>query len=123
MATDGGLLIVQLPRDGAVDRQLAASPPPSIASGRVVVEHVAAQGGRLPPPEAGEVVLSVLSPEALTREQHQVRAAVRRAGPDGEPLVILVEAAAELREDEIAVVLEAAARTHHPVIVRLMADG
>ena len=62
-------IIVQLPRDGAVDRQLRTDPPPSLASGQVVLDHVlAGPDGRLEPPEAGEIVMSVLSPEAL-REQ------------------------------------------------------
>ena len=62
-------LIVQLPLDGAVDRHLCADPPPSVTSGRVALDHVAGDvQGRLGPPQAGEVVMSVLSPEALIRE-------------------------------------------------------
>jgi len=37
--------------------------------------------------------------------------------------VIIVEAAEELREEEIAVVMDAAARAHRRVIVRVMADA
>jgi len=40
-----------------------------------------------------------------------------------QPLVIIVQAAAELREDELAAVLDAAARTDRPVIMRVIADG
>jgi hypothetical protein len=117
-------LIVQLPRDGAVDRHLRADLPPSIASGRVVLDHVAGQdAGRLGPPGAGQVVMSVLSPEALIRERQQVQDVIRRAAAGGEPLVITVQAAEELREDELAVVLEAAARAQRRVILRVMADA
>jgi hypothetical protein len=117
-------LIVQLPRDGAVDRHFRADPPPSVTSGRVALEHVAGDvEGRLGPPEAGEVVMSVLSPEALKREGQQVQDVVRRAADTDEPLVIIVQAAEELREDELAAVLAATAHTHRPVILRVMGDA
>ena len=64
--TEAGL-IVQVPRGGAVDRNWREDEPPGIASGQVIVERLAPEaGGRLEPPEAGEIVMSVLSPEALT---------------------------------------------------------
>ncbi len=117
-------VIVQVPRGGAVDSNLRANPPPSIVDGYAVVEHIAAEAtGGLGPPEASEVVMSVLSPEALTRERQQVRETIRRAPAGDKPLVIIVEAAEELREDELAVVLDAAARAHRRVIVRVMADA
>jgi hypothetical protein len=115
-------LIVQLPRDSAVDRYLRAEPPPSVTSGRVVIEHLPdPEGGRLAQPPAGEVVLSVLSPEAL-REQEQVREVLRGAGAGDEPLVIIIEAADELREDELSSVLGATAQARRPVILRVMED-
>ncbi len=123
MTSDSGI-IVQLPRGGAVDHQLRADPPPSVAGGKVVLDHIARDpSGRLGPPDAGEVVMSVLSPEALAREPYQVSNAIRRAAATDEPLVIIVQAAAELREDELAVVLDAAAHTHRHVIVRIMGDA
>jgi hypothetical protein len=116
-------IIVQLPRGGAADRQLRADPPPSIASGRAVLDHVlAGADGRLEPPEAGEIVLSVLSPEAL-REPSEVRDVIRQAPAEHEPLVIIVQAAEELREEELAVVVDAAERAHRQVIIRVMADA
>jgi hypothetical protein len=119
--TSDAVVIVQLPRGSSVDRYLRAYPPLGVASGRVAVEHLAAEAdGRLGPPEAGEVVMSVLSPEALTRDQQEVRDVIRRAPDDAEPLVIIVEAAEELREDELAVVLDAAARGGRSVILRVM---
>ncbi len=122
--TSDAVVIVQVPRDGAVDRYLGASPPPGVASGRVVVDRLPpGADGRLGPPEAGEVVMSVLSPEALTRDQEEVRDVIRQAPPGDAPLVIIVEAAEELREDELGVVLDATARARRGVILRVMADA
>ena len=116
-------VIVQLPRDSAIDHELRAYPLPSVASGQVVLDHVPpGPDGRLEPLEAGEIVMSVLSPEAL-REQSEVRDVIRQAPAAHEPLVIIVEAAEELREDELAVVVDAAERAHRRVIIRLMADA
>lgn len=123
MTSEAGL-IVQLPRDGSVDRHFRADPPPSVASGRVVLDHITAEAdGHLGPLEVGQVVMSVLSPEALTRNRQQVRDVVHRAAASDKPLVIIVQAADELREDELAVVLAAAAHTHRRVILRVMADA
>jgi hypothetical protein len=66
------------------------------------------------------VVLSVLSPEALSREADQVRQVIKHAAADGEPLVVVVQAAEELREDELAAVLDAAARTRRVVLLRVL---
>jgi hypothetical protein len=101
-------VIVQVPAGSAVDRQLRDDPPPSVTSGRAVTEPVPADAeGRIVPPEGGNVVLSFLSPEALRREPEQVRREVLDAGSD-EPPVVVVEVAEELREDELAVVVQAA---------------
>jgi hypothetical protein len=123
MTSEPGL-ILQLARDSAVDRALRADPPPSVTSGRVLLEHVPREAdGRLGPPAAGEIVMSVLSPEALTREPEQVRDVISNAPDHHQPLVIIVQAAEELREDELAVVLDAAAGTDRPVIMRVIADA
>ena len=122
--TSDAVVIVQVPRGGAVDRYLRTYPPPSVASGRVVVDRVAAEpDGRLGPPEAGEVVMSVLSPEALRSDQREVRDVVLRAAPGSGPLVIVIEAAEELREDELAAVLDAAARAGRAVVLRVLAGA
>ena len=114
-------LIIQLPRDSAVDRYLLQDPPPSVASGRAVIERLpAGADGRILPPAAGEVVLSVLSPEALAREAEQVRQVIKGAPADGEPLVVLVQAAEYLRDDELAAVMEAASHTRRPVLLRVL---
>jgi len=122
--TSDAVVIVQVPRGGAVDRYLRTYPPPSVASGRAVVDRVAAEpDGRLGPPEAGEVVMSVLSPEALRSDQREVRDVVLRAAPGSGPLVIVIEAAEELREDELAAVLDAAARADRAVVLRVLAGA
>jgi hypothetical protein len=116
-------LIVQLRHDGEVDRNFRADPPPSVSSGQVVLEHVEPEAdGSLGPPEGGEVVLSVLSPEALTREREQVRDVIADAAVTDQPLVILVQSAEELREDELVAVLDAAQSANRLVILRVMTD-
>ena len=67
--------------------------------------------------------MSVLSPEALSREPDEVRDVIGHAPDDREPLVIIVQAAEELREEELGVVLDAAARANRRGIVRIMADA
>jgi hypothetical protein len=122
--TDEADLIVQLAPGSLVDQNFRAQAPPSLVTGRIVLDHVEPEeSGRLGPPEAGEVIMSVLSPETLRREPEQVRDVIRNAPEQSEPLVILVEAAEELREDELTVVADAAASTHRPVILRVMADS
>lgn len=117
-------LIIQVPRGGAVDRQLDADPPQSVSEGEVVVAAAATDAqGHLDPPAAGEVVLSVPSPEALAREADEVRRVLARAGTGVEPLVVVVEAAEELREDELATVVEAAQHASRAVILRVVRDG
>ena len=74
-------------------------------------------------PTAGEVVLSVPSPEGLAREAGELRRVIARAGTGVEPLVLVVEAAEELREDELAAILEAAGHTSRAVILRIMRDA
>ncbi len=79
--------------------------------------------GVLEPPSAGEVVLSVPSPEALAREADEVRRVIAHAGIGLEPLVVEVEAADELRKEELAAVLEAAAQSTRPVILRIIRNA
>ena len=117
-------LIIQVARDGAVDRQLAAEPPQSVTDGEVVVVAGPTDAaGHLEPPAAGEVVMSLPSPEALAREADEVRRVIARAGTGAEALVVVIEAAEELREDELAAVLEAAEHSSRAVILRVLRDG
>jgi hypothetical protein len=45
------------------------------------------------------------------------------AGPGAEPLILIVEDAEELRDDELRVALAAAARSPRPVILRVIRGG
>jgi hypothetical protein len=117
-------LIIQVAQGGAVERRLRGDPPPSVAGGAAVIDAGPADDrGRLEPPDAGQVVLSVPSPEALARDPDDVRRVIAGAGTGVEPLVVVVEAAEELREDELAPVLEAARHTDRGVILRVAADA
>ena len=121
---DDDPLIIQFAEGAAVERQLRGDPPPSVASGAAVLDAGPAdERGRLEPPEAGRVVLSVPSPEALVRQADDVRRVVDEAGDGAEPLVVVVEAAEELREDELAPVIAAARRSRRSVILRIAADA
>ncbi|HYB27176.1 MAG TPA: hypothetical protein VEF89_11225 [Solirubrobacteraceae bacterium] len=116
-----GALIIQVPRDGPVDRQLSRERPPSLSGREVVVEPVPADAeGNINPPPAGEVVLSVPSPASLAREADEVRRVIDRAGRGVEPIVVVVEAAEEFLDEELAPVVEAAGRASRPVIVRVI---
>jgi hypothetical protein len=120
----GPRLIIQVPRGSEVERRLTAQPPNALASGEVVLESEPADpSGYLEAPDVGEVVLSVPSPEALAREREEGRRVLTEARPGDEPLVVLVEAAEELRDDELEAVLMAADHTSAPVILRVIRDA
>lgn len=113
-----------MPRGSAVQVQLIEQPPSSVAAGQVVVESGPTDPeGNLEAVSAGEVVLSVPSPEALRREADEVRRVIAQAGTGVEPLVVVVEAAEELRDDELAPALAATAHTSRPVILRVIRDA
>jgi hypothetical protein len=79
--------------------------------------------GNLEASDAGEIVMSVLSPEALARDRDELRRVIARAGAGIEPLVVEVEAAEELRIQELSVVVEAAADARRPVILRVVRNA
>lgn len=117
-------LIIQLPRGSEVERRLSADPPEGVATGTVLImEGPTDASGQLEASTGGEVVFSVASPEALAREADEVRRVITRAGTGVEPLVIVVEAAEELREDELAAVIEAADHASRSVILRVIRAG
>jgi hypothetical protein len=117
-------LLIQLPSGGAVDRQLSGQPLTGVATGEVVVETGPTDAdGNLEAPAAGQVVLSLPSPEGLEREAYEVRRVIGDAGTGVEPLVVVVEAADELREEELAGILDAAGHTSRAVILRIIRDG
>jgi hypothetical protein len=117
-------LVLQLPRGGALDRELRAAAPPRVAGGDVVIEGLPKEaGGELKAPDVGQVVLSLPSPEALERESETVRRVIDEAGTGVEPLVVEVEVAEHLREEELAPLLDAAMRSPRAVILRVLRDA
>jgi hypothetical protein len=118
------VLILQLARGSAVDRKLGENLPADVASGEVVIDHGPADSqGHLEAGGPGEVVLSLPSPEGLAREADEVHRVIAGAGSGVEPLVVVIEAAEELREDELGAVVDAARHSSRPVIVRILRDG
>jgi hypothetical protein len=114
-------LVIQVPRGSPVERQLDLDPPANLEGRAVVIESVAPdEEGNLDPPEDGEIVLSVPSPEALRGEADEVHRVIDEAGTGVEPLVIVVEDAEELRGDELEAVLEVAPRAPRAVILRVI---
>ena len=117
-------VIIQVPRGGALERRLRTQPPTSVAGDEVVVEIGPTDTeGNLEALAAGEVVLSVPSPEALAREAGEVRRVIANAGTGEEPLVLVVETAEELRDEELAPVLDAAGHTSRAVILRIIRNA
>jgi hypothetical protein len=116
-------VILQVPRAGSLQRQLDTDPPASVADGQVVVEHGVTDEEGVLEPAGGELVLSVPSPQSLAREPDEVRRVIARAGTGVEPLVLEVQAAEELREEELTAVLQAAGHTSRPVILRVIRNA
>jgi len=114
-------LIIQLPRGSSIDDNLRKEPPAGLADRRVLIEHLpVGEDGRLLPPAAGEIVLTVASPEALRREPDEVERVILAAADGGAPLVVLVDGAEFLRDDELEAVMIAAAQTERVVILRIL---
>lgn len=115
------MVILQIPQGSPLAQALADTPPAAVASGDVVVEHGPVDAeGVLEPPAAGRVVFTALSPETLARDADQVRRVLRHDEAGDEPLVVVIEEAEELRDEELAAVVDGAARTTLPVILRVI---
>jgi hypothetical protein len=121
---EGPHLVVQVARGSATELRLRAQSPRSVEAGETVVEALPAdEAGVLDAPLVGEVILSVPSPETLDREADEVRRVINHAPSGNAPLVIIVEAAEELRDEELTAVLDAAAHTDRTVILRVIRDA
>jgi hypothetical protein len=48
---------------------------------------------------------------------------IAQAGTGGEPLAVVIEAAEELRDDELTLLVNAAQHSSRAVIVRIIRDG
>ena len=86
----------------------------------MVEAGVTDEQGNLEPSLAGEIVMTLPAPEALPRQADDVRRVLHQAGAGNEPLVIVVEAAEELLEEELAPVAAAAGRAPRAVILRVI---
>ena len=118
------VLIIQVPNGSRVELQLAANPPLAVTKGEVVVEIGATDSeGALEPPPAGEVVLAVPSPQTFAREPDELHRVLARAGTGTDPLVVVIEAAEELTDADLGLVLDAARRAPRPVILRIIRDA
>jgi hypothetical protein len=117
-------LILQVPNGSRVEVQLAADPPAAVSDRDVVVEIGATDSeGVLESPPAGEVVLSVPSPQTFRREPEELHRVLAHPGTGTEPLVVVVEAAEELTDSDLRLVLDAARQSPRPVILRVIRDA
>jgi hypothetical protein len=107
-----------------VHRQLSESPPPALDPDEVAVEAGETdEKGNLEPPFAGEVVLSYPSPESLSREPDEVRRVLAEVRTGSDPPVVLIEAAEELTDKELRIVLEGSRHAPLPVILRVIRNA
>lgn len=117
-------LILQVPNGSRVEVQLAADPPAAVSDGEVLVEIGATDAeGVLEAQAAGEVVLAVPSPQAFRREPDELHRVLAEAGTGTEPLVVVIEAAEELTDSDLGLVLDAARRARRAVILRVIRDA
>jgi hypothetical protein len=114
---DEPTLIIQVPRGSAIERQLRDQPPSVLRGEEVLVQTGPTDDEGNLEELAGEIILSVPSPQELARQD--VERVVRGAGTGTAPLVVVVEAAEELDEGEVTPVLAAARRAARPVILRI----
>jgi hypothetical protein len=113
-------LILELPAGSALERTLRRDPPDWFGPDVVVVGIEADQEGRIPAPLAGQVVLTVPSPEALPRQAGEIQRVIDGEPDESEPAIVIVEEAEFLRAEEMAPVLEASRRTRRSVILRVI---
>jgi hypothetical protein len=117
-------VILQIPRGGALARQLETRPPAIVERGDVVVQHGTTDAeGRLQAVQAGQALLTLPSPEALEREALTVRRVIGQAGTGVEPIVLVLETGEELNEGQLGVLVDAAAHTSRAVILRVIAGA
>lgn len=118
------VLIIQVPNGSRVELQLAADPPAAVADGEIVVAIGATDPeGVLEAQTGGEVVFSVPSPEAFSRDPDALRRVLAEAGTGTEPLVVVIEAAEELTDYDLRLVVDAARHARRPVLLRVIRDA
>lgn len=119
MAEDPAL-IVQVPRGSAIEQQLRDQPPTSLEAVDVLVQTGPTDDAGNLEDLAGQVVLTVPSPEELARHADDLERVLHDAGTGTAPLVVIVEAAEQFEEDETKPLVAAARRAPRPVILRVI---
>jgi hypothetical protein len=121
LVIDDVVLVLQIPQGSPLADALAAAPPAAVVAGNAIVEHGPVDDeGVLEPPAAGTIVLAVPSPESLAREPDEVHRVLSHHEIGEGPLVVVIEEAEELRDEELAAVVEGAKRATLPVILRVI---
>jgi hypothetical protein len=113
-------LIIQVPRGSAIERQLRREPVPALIDQGVLVQTGPTDDQGHLEAMSGQVVLSVPSPEELARHDDGLRRVLGHPGTGTAPLVIVIEAAQELQDDQLRPVVRAAQHAPRPVILRVI---
>ena len=119
-------LIIRVRQGSRLESQLRDSPPSLVGEGSVSLDPVAppsSGAATIEPPNPGQVVYALPSPEGLVRERQELHDAISGAPHGVEPLVIVIEAGNELRDDELEAAVNAADTTSRPVILTVLRDG
>jgi hypothetical protein len=117
-----GALIIQVPEGGRLEERLREELA-GVPSAEVTIAPLRpVSPGRIDPPEAARPVFSTASPEGLVTAGDELVRAVRAARGGVAPLAVVVEGAEELRSDQLAAALEAAAQAERDVILVLMRE-
>lgn len=114
------MLIIQVPRGSAIESQLRNHPPAAMGAGDVVVETGPTDERGYLEAMAGEVVMSYPAPEELTRHGDDLQRVLGLAGTGSAPLVVVIDAAEELQEDQTTLVVAAARHARRTVILRVI---
>lgn len=117
---DEPTLIIQVPAGSAIEQQLRDRPPASLAADDVLVQTGPTDAEGVLEAIAGEIVLSFPAPEELGRRPEELRQVLDRAGTGTAPLVVVIQAAEELLEEEAAPLVDAARRAPRTVILRII---
>jgi hypothetical protein len=119
-------LIVRVRQDSRIEHQLRDDPPTLAQGDSVSLDPVAppiSGSATIEPPTPGQVVYALPSPESLVRERQELHSAISGAPHGNAPLVIVIEAGNELRDDELEAAVDAADTTSRPVIPTVLRDG
>ena len=114
------ILIIQVPSGSAIERQLHDQPPPALSTDEVIVQTGPTDALGVLEEMEGDVVLALPAPQELERRAAELTRVLDQAGLGTAPLVVVVQAGEELREEEAAPLVEAARAARRPVILRII---